>query len=84
METNVITTVFNAQEALPINDEARITKAQILFQIVHAAGDIGLVIAQYLRSPCKAFVLGDVVKNAVIIVRYCQNLHLFVMLLRYS
>nr|DAI20714.1 MAG TPA: hypothetical protein [Caudoviricetes sp.] len=31
METNVITTVFNAQEALPINDEARITKAQILF-----------------------------------------------------
>lgn len=28
METNVITTVFNAQEALPINDEARITKAQ--------------------------------------------------------
>lgn len=31
METNVITTVFNAQEALPINDEARITKVQILF-----------------------------------------------------
>lgn len=31
METNVITTVFNAQEALPINDEARITRAQILF-----------------------------------------------------
>lgn len=31
METNVITTVFNAQEALPINDEACITKAQILF-----------------------------------------------------
>lgn len=31
METNVITTVFNAQEALPITDEARITKAQILF-----------------------------------------------------
>lgn len=31
MKTNVITTVFNAQEALPINDEARITKAQILF-----------------------------------------------------
>ena len=31
METNVITTVFNAQEALPINDEARITKAQVLF-----------------------------------------------------
>lgn len=31
METNAIITVFNAQEALPINDEARITKAQVLF-----------------------------------------------------
>lgn len=31
MKTNAIITVFNAQEALPINDEARITKAQVLF-----------------------------------------------------
>ena len=54
--------------------------AQALLQIVHAAGDIGLVITQYLRSSCKAFALGDIVKNAVIIVRYCQNVHLFAML----
>lgn len=41
METNAIITVFNAQEALPINDEARITKAQVLFlyAAVNAAAD---------------------------------------------
>ena len=48
--------------------------AQILFQIVHAAGNVGLVVAQSLGGLGKAFVLGNIVKNAVIIV---GNSHFF-------
>jgi len=48
--------------------------AQILLQIVHAAGNVGLVIAQSFGGLGKALVLGNIVKNAVIIV---GNSHFF-------
>ena len=48
--------------------------AQILLQVVHAAGNVGLVIAQSFGGLGKALVLGNIVKNAVIIV---GNSHFF-------
>ena len=48
--------------------------AQILLQIVHAAGNVGLVVAQSFGGLGKALVLGNIVKNAVIIV---GNSHFF-------
>ena len=57
---------------------------QVLFQVVHAAGDIGLVVAQGLGGPGEALVLGNIVKNAVIVVRDGQFFHLFAISLRYG
>ena len=41
--------------------------AQILLQIVHAAGNVGLIIIQDVCCFGKAFVLADKIENAVII-----------------
>ena len=41
---------------------------QLLLQVFHAAGDVGLVVLQQLGRPCKTAALGHHIKNTVIIV----------------
>ena len=41
--------------------------AQFIFQNVHTAGNIGLIISHYLGSFGKAFILGNIVKNSIVI-----------------
>ena len=41
--------------------------AQLIFQNVHTAGNIGLIISHYLGSFGKAFILSNIVKNTIVI-----------------
>ena len=58
---------FRSQFRSPVGADKQCT-AKLPLQIIHGAGNIGLVVHQNRSRSCEAFVFGNVVKDTVIIV----------------
>jgi len=64
---------------------------QFLLQIVHASCHVGLVVVEDPGSFCEAFVLGHIVKDLVIVIRYhgeisciCHNDMITILIIRFT